>query len=107
VTSTLRTAGCGPARPVVWEGPDGAKPVSPYPITRQVPWAPPKPRIRSREFASPLDSLFCNESRFQGTSRVLINTLPSEHASAAWGGDPEKLRFFGAGRRVPPRKGKP
>jgi len=32
VTSTLRTAGCGPARPVVWEGPDGANPVSPYPI---------------------------------------------------------------------------
>ncbi len=24
VTSTLRTAGCGPARPVVWEGPGGA-----------------------------------------------------------------------------------
>ena len=23
VTSTLRTAGCGPARPVVWEGPGG------------------------------------------------------------------------------------
>src|SRR5882757_10318757 len=37
VTSTLRTAGCGPARPVVWEGPDGAKPVSPYPILSQRP----------------------------------------------------------------------
>ena len=32
LTSTRRTAGCGPACPVVWEGPDGEKPVSPYPI---------------------------------------------------------------------------
>ena len=34
VTSTLRTAGCGPARPVVWEGPGGAiASASLYPIT--------------------------------------------------------------------------
>jgi hypothetical protein len=30
-------------------------------------------------------------------SRVLINTLLSEHASAAWGGDPKKPRFLGRG----------
>jgi len=31
VTSTTRTAGCGPACPVVWEGTDGGDVVSPYP----------------------------------------------------------------------------
>src|ERR1700678_4319001 len=35
-----------------------------------------------------------------GASRVLINTLPSEHASAAWGGDPEKPRFFRSSSKV-------
>jgi hypothetical protein len=31
VTSTFRTAGCGPACPVVWQGNSGA-PLSPMPI---------------------------------------------------------------------------
>ena len=31
------------------------------------------------------------------TSRVLINTVLSEHASAAWGGDPKKPLFWGRG----------
>src|SRR5574342_1274482 len=31
VTSTFRTAGCGPACPVVWEGNGGANPAVPYP----------------------------------------------------------------------------
>ena len=36
VTSTLRTAGCGPARPVVWEGPGG----------RETPVRQPLPDVR-------------------------------------------------------------
>ena len=32
------------------------------------------------------------------------NESGSEQSEPAWGGDPEKRRFFGAGRRVPPRK---
>ncbi len=31
VTSTFRTAGCGPARPVVWEGSSENQPATPYP----------------------------------------------------------------------------
>jgi Group II intron, maturase-specific domain len=34
VTSTFRTAGCGPACPVVWEGSGGAIPATPIPISR-------------------------------------------------------------------------
>src|SRR5690242_20717948 len=32
LTSTVRTAGCGPACPVVWEGTDGTIPSAPIPI---------------------------------------------------------------------------
>jgi hypothetical protein len=48
----------------------------------------------------------------QAKPSVLLHTLMTEHdsrsksreqRSAAWGEDPEKRRFFGAGRRVPPR----
>ena len=34
VTSTLRTAGCGPARPVVWEGPGRGACLQPLPTER-------------------------------------------------------------------------
>src|SRR6185369_8900391 len=34
LTSTFRTAGYGPVRPVVWEGSSGMKPATPYPDPR-------------------------------------------------------------------------